>query len=56
MTKFEVEPLTCSKLDFDWTMKIPPVTNANIQTVSVQMETETEIFLHSPNQGLVYLN
>ena len=48
-------PLTCSPLDLNWSIKLPPVTHEEIQIVKVTMITETELFSFLPDSGLVIL-
>ena len=55
MTEFLVKPLTCSPLDLDWSMELPPVINADSQTINVKMVTKSKIFSYVPEQRLIFL-
>ena len=38
-TDFEVEPLTCRESDAYWSMPLPPIVDADMQIVTIQMLT-----------------
>ena len=55
MTEFEIKPLTCTTSDLYWNMKVPPVDDADTQTVNVTLLTESEIFSYSSESGIIFL-
>jgi len=44
MDGLSISPLTCSKADADWSIELPPVANASIQQVTIQMTTASSVF------------
>ena len=57
MSKYVVEPLTCSIEDENWIMELPPVINAEIQNVEVSwVSTNSNIFSFDKDNLAVVLN
>ena len=40
MEGFTIEPLTCSSKDSEWSMSLPPVTNAGDRAITIELKSE----------------